>query len=405
MNFSTTANDFTTLKNGIDARLEIIQHIETGFYNITKTAKLVNELKSSENGSAGIPADPSKRPNHWFSNESTKELLRECLSQTKLTFVHYKLHHGTRNEFKGTYVHKLIYDQFLAWLDAKYAIKIAIILDEIHTKANERIIEKKNMLIEIKDKVIYRKENTNLSLEEKIDRQNAKLDKQSKKLDRQSAEIAKLLGYAKNTKETLDEVQDDLTETKEEVKIAKSYLEEKSKVSTKNPTDESKHHYFAATTYLTETSQVVKFTTGQKSYVDKTTSKFVSEDNHKLIVKPFYNANGIDLRQNVHEEFIKRRADRIKEINEYNAKCDNEFNQALKLEIPEHNKANPENKRMYSAEKKKTPLVRVKDISVKFNKLSFTYTINPYMGFNEVLQIIIDVNGITQESPLQSDEE
>ena len=56
MNFSTTADDFTTLKNGIDTRLEIIQHIETGFYNITKTANLVYDLKSAESEAEGIPS-------------------------------------------------------------------------------------------------------------------------------------------------------------------------------------------------------------------------------------------------------------------------------------------------------------------------------------------------------------
>ena len=101
MNFSTTADDFTILKNGIDTRLEIIQHIETGYYNITKTAKLVNELKSAENGLAGYPANLSKPAKNWFSNDTTKDLIEECLIQTKREFVHYKLHSGTQNEFKG----------------------------------------------------------------------------------------------------------------------------------------------------------------------------------------------------------------------------------------------------------------------------------------------------------------
>ena len=46
MNFTkTTTNDFTILKNGVDERLEIIQHKETGYYNVTKTAKLIHTLK------------------------------------------------------------------------------------------------------------------------------------------------------------------------------------------------------------------------------------------------------------------------------------------------------------------------------------------------------------------------
>ena len=121
-----------------------------------------------------------------------------------------------------------------------------------------------------------------------------------------------------------------------------------------------------------------------------------------MIVKPFYNANGIDLRQNVNDEFVLRRDERIKEINSSNKIKDAAFNKTLKKEITAHNKANPDNKRSYMSEKKTTPPIRNRDIAVKFTKLSFTYTINPHIGFNEVLQIIIDVNNITQESPLQS---
>ena len=148
MNFSTRSSDFATLKNGIDSRLEIIQHLETGFYNITKTAKLIHELKIAENGSVGNPTNPIKLARHWFLNSSTKDLIQECLDQTHLDFVHYKLHAGTRNAFKGTYVHELLYDHFLAWLDAKYAIKISVILKDIHTQANRKIIEDKNCLIQ-----------------------------------------------------------------------------------------------------------------------------------------------------------------------------------------------------------------------------------------------------------------
>ena len=150
MNFSTTADDFTTLKNGIDSRLEIIRHDETGYYNITKTAKLVHELKSAESEVHGIPCTSNvrgKQINHWFANDSTKELIQKCSTLMGLEFVHYELKTGTPTRFAGTYVHKLIYDHFLAWLDVDYAIKISMILDEIHSKANVRIIQERETIL------------------------------------------------------------------------------------------------------------------------------------------------------------------------------------------------------------------------------------------------------------------
>jgi hypothetical protein len=41
-------HNFAILTNGIDSNIEIIQHIETGYYNITKTAKLVADLKNTK---------------------------------------------------------------------------------------------------------------------------------------------------------------------------------------------------------------------------------------------------------------------------------------------------------------------------------------------------------------------
>jgi hypothetical protein len=77
----------------------------------------------------------------------------------------------------------------------------------------------------------------------------------------------------------------------------------------------------------------------------------------------------------------------------------------LRIEINTYNKLNPDNQRSYINEKQKTAVVKAKDITVKFSKLSFVYTQNPYLSFNEVIGIILDVNNITQKSPLSSDDE
>ena len=74
MNFSTTANDFTTLKNGIDSRLEIIRHDETGFYNITKARNIVHSIKSAENEAGDIPPASLKPAKRWFLNDATQEI-------------------------------------------------------------------------------------------------------------------------------------------------------------------------------------------------------------------------------------------------------------------------------------------------------------------------------------------
>jgi hypothetical protein len=232
-------------------------------------------------------------------------------------------------------------------------------------------------------------------------KQSAKMDEQSVKIDDQSAEIKELLGYGKDTTRMLREVQDDLTETKETVEIAKSYLAEKSLSSTMNPSDESKHHYFGATKSIDEHgSIVVKFITGQKAYVDAKIKTTVDQEHHEIAISPFYNANGIDLRQNVFAEFNKRREDLLKKVKDERKQIADEANQKLRDEIATHNRVNSDQRRSFQTEKVAPRRIGKRDVTVTFKKLSFKYKNNAYMSFEKVVQIILDVNGVTQGSPL-----
>ena len=68
MNFSTTNADFKTLKNGVDERIAFIQHIETGYYNITKARNIVHTIKSAENEEDIIVSSSLKPAKYWFES-------------------------------------------------------------------------------------------------------------------------------------------------------------------------------------------------------------------------------------------------------------------------------------------------------------------------------------------------
>ena len=72
MNFSTTNDDFKTLINGVDERITFIQHIETGFYNISKARLSVLKIKNADNEARGYPPASLKPVKDWFRNEPTK---------------------------------------------------------------------------------------------------------------------------------------------------------------------------------------------------------------------------------------------------------------------------------------------------------------------------------------------
>ncbi len=384
MNFAkTSAEDFTIIKNGVDDRLEIIRHDETGYYNITKVAKLVQDLKSKE-GVDRKPDQPKKRGKlvgHWNENNRTTELKAEVQSRLGVESIEFELKEGTDNDYKGTYVHRYLYDHFLMWLDPKYAFRVSHILDNIHKEANRKILKEKD---------------------DKIDELIREMKIQTVEMNELKQMNMELLINSQKTLNKLDDVSDELTETKETVQVAKSYLEEKSFTSTMNPENEQLHHYFAATETANEHQTEVKFVTGHKGYVEKQVLRHRTDSDGELAIEPFYIANGIDLRNNMFEEFKQRRREVIKQVNTANAIADKEFNDELKIEIREYNKVNSP-KRVFSQEKQVTPKIGPKHISVEFKKTKFIYTANPYMTFDDIIQIVKDVHNITQASPMKTD--
>jgi len=415
----TTIDDFAIIKNGVDDRIEIIQHVDTGFYNITKMLKLVDGLKREDaktvkGHTTGILVVSGKQVNHWFATQSTTELIKFAKRYTRLDCVRYELKSGTPKRFWGTYVHRKLYDHFMIWLDKEYAFKVYEILDRIHTEANARIIAEKD------DKIA--------ELLREMRKQSAKMDAQSKQMDTQSDEIHELkemnrevLGYAKDTKATLnevqeelgdtkdklDDVQDDLTETKENVKRTKDILEEKCKVSTQNPTHERDHHYFAVTVrdMVGDVRQFI-YTTGSKHYVDRTITQLVA-DGYKITIPMFYNANGFDLRKNCQTAFKKFLKQRLDAINRERAIADSVFNTPLNVEIRAHNRKyrkQPTKKRSFQNEKRTTKQLKPKDIPIRYRVRTCEYHDNPYISFDDVRQIVIDTNMATQKSPLADKE-
>ena len=186
MNFATTsADDFKTMKNGIDERITFMKHLDSGFYNITKARNIVAELKSTDCQAAGYPAPAIKKARDWFVNASTQELIDELKKQTGLKEVRYDLSTGTPKAFHGTYVHELLIDHFLIWLDPKYGVKVSIILREIHEKAMQASIKEKDDKIDQLEKKIDMILNGTQRIEEQnkhISLQNELTHAQNKKL-------------------------------------------------------------------------------------------------------------------------------------------------------------------------------------------------------------------------------
>lgn len=212
-------------------------------------------------------------------------------------------------------------------------------------------------------------------------------------------ELDEIQDEFEETRETLAEVHTELVETREIAVTAKAFLEEKSFLSTMNPSDESKHHYFAATMIkLGDETVVVKFVTGQRGYVNKTIEARRALG-HSVLIEPFFNANGIDLRHNACEEFRARHDAIIQQTNATRAEADRVFNAQLRREINAYNRSH-DDLRVYMTEKRRTARLSRRDIPVRFTKLSFTYVKNNFISFQEARDIVTRTNETTQSSPL-----
>lgn len=307
-----TQERFSILQNGIDSRLEIIRDNDTGFYNITKTAKMIAKLLKSDspqkynNNASQTLLSKYQYPSHFFENESTCELIDECKQQTNLDKVHYKLKQGIPTQFAGTYVHRLLYDHFLAWLDPRYAIKISIILDRIHQDANKKLLQEK-------DDAINR-------LEQSIQKQaeeSRMRDAEAKGLiEQQSAEIQKLLSYAQNTTHQLSEVKDELSEARldiqdgndqidklsDKIEECRDVIIERMEEHTLNPQSITKKEYFSCLQHP-KFCNVLYAVRGQMTNIKR---QIKSHANWDVMIEPIEDPNSIKM--------FNRFKDRVKAI-------------------------------------------------------------------------------------------
>ncbi len=404
MSAITASERFSILKNGVDERLEIICDNETGFYNITKTAKMIknllesdrneptgipgtlpkcqtpgeNDPKTHDNEPAGIPAgsnndnrsrendinsfekeprgfprgsnndkrsrenegnsirkEPTgipvgsnkcKRPANWFENDTTQDLIDETKQQTGIDIVYYELAKGTPKRFAGTYVHELLYDHFLSWLDSRYAIKISVILKKIHQEANRKLLKEKDDKIDI-------------------------LIQETKQ---QSAEIQKLLTYAQDTKQELSEARLDIQENGIEIERLNDKVDEcrdviidRMEEHTLNPKSITKLQYFMCLQHPENDNELYAIRS-QKPHIKK---QLKVHHDWKILIEPIEDPNSIKM--------FNRFKDRVKAI-------ENDWKVEIKLQYKK-GKIDRESRDSKLEFIRKNPLIAIKRNDIEFD--------------------------------------
>ncbi len=185
---------------------------------------------------------------------------------------------------------------------AEYAASILTILticknleSEYTAKVNERL----RVLVMEHEQTISQKM-------DKIDELMGMMTQQSADLAEKKVSINKLLAFGQKASEDRDDfkqelahVRSELEQTHEEVSIVKDHLVEKSLASTKNPKNDRKVHYaMIMSKEGHDGSHSFKFSSCQRNYINRaqTTAEATGYSVH---TGPFYQANGIDYRNNI----------------------------------------------------------------------------------------------------------
>jgi hypothetical protein len=350
---------FSSIPDTVDSNIVIIRNDQTGFYNVTKAAKQFYELNLTTS---------RKEIKNWLRLEATKTLIEAVEQEYKLQEALFKLNSDTRDEYKGTYVHHALYRAFLMWLDPKYAIKIFAILDNYQHTFEEELKNKNRSLEEL-----------NNSIHTKLDALIERYESQSK---RNEEHMTILKEHAERTEEQFEIMKDHAEDLKFDLELTRTslnskldtvvgLLEEKSRVSTKNPRNPNMIHHFLVMghSFMDDSDRIGKrlsFIAGQDTRIKVAKRQKLQDSEHQwnVEIEKHYNANPIDLRNNIADvvnAFINRR---IQEINSGST----------------------------------TPISR-EDIPITCKKLSATYVDNEYISYEELKDVINSVNLETQRSP------
>ncbi len=285
---NTTNNDFTVINNGVDKDINIIVHVPSGFFNITKITKSFNDksqkidkIDEKTNEVTGIPVTSTKKINDWFRSKNVKNLINACKKETKLPLMYYELKKDTPVEFHGTYIHEILYDHFLSWLDTSYAIKISMIINNYRNEVNKQL---KNEIIEKADKIDELKQ-----IIERMEHKQDEADKRQIEANKQQLQILN------ETKQVVCDTNEKLDYAIDTVDVIHETLTDVAYHSTAI-VESNKQTYFALTCVINDNGNV-QFRTWrtQRDRIFPELSKDLKKLGHQLVIPPMYVAGPMNI--------------------------------------------------------------------------------------------------------------
>lgn len=302
---------FESFNNVINKDITIIKEVNSGFYNITHSRNIIHNIRQKENKT-------TKRVDDWFRLKDSDGIINNFKNVLNIDNVSFIIK-DVENKYRGTYVHKDLYQWILQWLDFKYAILIIRMINKLQEEYNIRT----QIQLEEKDSKIEEMSNDIKCIREENKKQSEENKKQTELIVNQSNQIKELLGYAKETKEELEYTNAELMETNNELNEIHIKVEEiRDVVHERNynvnidPMNEDLKHYFSI---IKSENNKVRIISGQRMYVERIYNSTYS--NNELLLDCVYCPNPTSLKSRLKQKINEINKDfKQKILNAYKSK-------------------------------------------------------------------------------------
>ncbi len=288
---------FTTIFDVVDKSLEIIIDNNTGYYNITKIIKHIENNGSEVTGNfklqptgCSLKNNRNKQISTFLKTNQTKELIKAIkieynIKTDDIDNLTYKL--NIEKAYSGTYIHKTLFDHALSWINKSYAIKISKILDECRNEYNLKLKYENKELT-----------NKNNELNSKVDT----LLGDNKDLKQQ---IKELMIYAKDTNSQITDLNDTVGDLNDTVDNLNNKIDRVLPDVNVKPNNENDVQKFML---IKVNNTNYKIHIGSVNYLEKKINGYTNDKNNNklyknasIVVQPIYNPNPTSLRTRIRE--------------------------------------------------------------------------------------------------------
>lgn len=156
------------------------------------------------------------------------------------------------------------------------------------------------------------------SLEEEVyalrEEQRQRDEAQRQRDEAQYQRMEQVLDRTMDIQEELHDTKNTLESTKSTLTVVANHLTEKSLLSTKNPQDKKLVHHVLVMTKVNGNKHVFRIVSGQSKHVDNEKERLLAAG-YTVVSDKFYQANGVDFRNNVQRYVQECIDERMEEIN------------------------------------------------------------------------------------------